>query len=148
MLHYCKKCGRLILRSGIYGEPICDRCQSVVYPVPQEFLVDGTDFIMKKDREQEFIDKYIKTAPEFDQYLFDHKDELPTNLGVRLRNLEEAANAVQHKNNPAGVKCPYCQSMSVKRISGVRRFASVELFGIASKKIGKQWHCNDCGSDF
>ena len=149
---YCKKCGRICLEPLLmpdgrenYGQ--CDCCTSPLWAVPKEF-VDDTGFSMRENLRQQFIDEYIKTAPEFDQYSFDHRDELPTNMGARLRNLEETANAVQRRNNPAGVKCPYCQSMSVKRISGVRRFASVELFGIASKKIGKQWHCNKCGSDF
>ena len=45
-------------------------------------------------------------------------------------------------------KCPYCHSTSIKKISAASRTASVIGFGIFSKKIGKQWHCNDCGSDF
>ena len=45
-------------------------------------------------------------------------------------------------------KCPYCHSTSIKKISAASRTASVIGFGIFSKKIGKQWHCNNCGSDF
>lgn len=46
------------------------------------------------------------------------------------------------------VKCPYCQSSSVTKISTAGRVVSVGLFGLASGKIGKQWHCNNCKSDF
>lgn len=45
-------------------------------------------------------------------------------------------------------KCPYCQSTNLKKITGSDRFISVGLFGLASKKVGKQWHCNNCKSDF
>lgn len=46
------------------------------------------------------------------------------------------------------VSCPYCKSTNVRKIGMVSRGVSVGLFGLASKKIGKQWHCNQCRSDF
>ena len=47
------------------------------------------------------------------------------------------------------VTCPYCQSTNTKKISGLSKAGSVALFGIfALGKTTKQWHCNDCGSDF
>lgn len=46
------------------------------------------------------------------------------------------------------VKCPYCNSENVNKISTTSRTVSTFLFGLGSKKIGKQWHCNKCGSDF
>lgn len=45
-------------------------------------------------------------------------------------------------------KCLICGSTNVKKISGASRAASIGFWGIFSKKIGKQWHCNNCGSDF
>lgn len=46
------------------------------------------------------------------------------------------------------VECPYCHANDVKKISTADRMVSTGLFGMASKKLGKQWHCNKCGSDF
>ena len=46
------------------------------------------------------------------------------------------------------VTCPYCQSTDTKKISGTSRWISTGLFGLASSKVGKQWHCNKCKSDF
>ncbi len=46
------------------------------------------------------------------------------------------------------VECPYCHTDDVKKISTADRMVSTGLFGMASKKLGKQWHCNKCGSDF
>lgn len=48
----------------------------------------------------------------------------------------------------AGITCPYCHGTNVSRISTASRMASTTMVGMASKKIGKQWHCNNCGSDF
>lgn len=44
--------------------------------------------------------------------------------------------------------CPYCKSTNVKKISFTGKALSVGTLGILSKKIGKQWHCNNCKSDF
>lgn len=44
--------------------------------------------------------------------------------------------------------CPYCHSMNTSKIGTVSRMTSTAMFGLASKKLGKQWHCNSCGSDF
>ena len=46
------------------------------------------------------------------------------------------------------IHCPYCHSTNTSKIGTVNRMVSTGMFGIASKKIGKQWHCNNCGSDF
>ncbi len=46
------------------------------------------------------------------------------------------------------VKCPYCQSTDTSKISAVSRIVSTGLFGFGSKKVGKQYHCNKCKSDF
>lgn len=46
------------------------------------------------------------------------------------------------------VSCPYCHSTNTKKISGTKRWLSTGMFGLASSKIGKQWHCNSCKSDF
>ena len=46
------------------------------------------------------------------------------------------------------VHCPYCNSTNVNKISGTKKAMSIIGFGILSNKIGKQWHCNNCKSDF
>ena len=46
------------------------------------------------------------------------------------------------------VHCPYCNSSNCKKISGISKATSVAMFGIFSQKVKKQWHCNNCRSDF
>lgn len=47
------------------------------------------------------------------------------------------------------VECPYCHSQDTTKISGLSKAGNVALFGIfAMGKVGKQWKCNDCKSDF
>jgi len=46
------------------------------------------------------------------------------------------------------VPCPYCHSTNTEKISTLNRAVSVSLVGAASGKLGKQWHCKNCGSNF
>lgn len=46
------------------------------------------------------------------------------------------------------VECPYCHSTNTKKISTFGRTLSTEFLGLGSSKVGKQWHCNKCNSDF
>ena len=47
------------------------------------------------------------------------------------------------------VECPYCHSTDTKKISGFSKAVDLGVFGIfAADRIGKQWHCNRCNSDF
>ena len=45
-------------------------------------------------------------------------------------------------------KCPYCQSTNLRKLDFIDRGLSFGIFGFGSKKIGKQWHCNNCKIDF
>lgn len=61
------------------------------------------------------------------------------------------ANAIPEIKKVDGiiVKCPYCQSTNTKKISNVSKAGSIAVFGIfAAGKVSKQWHCNNCKSDF
>lgn len=46
------------------------------------------------------------------------------------------------------IKCPYCSSTNTSKLSTMSRVVSTGVFGLGSKKIGKQYHCNHCGADF
>lgn len=52
------------------------------------------------------------------------------------------------KKTKPNIKCPYCGSNNTKKITFSSRAVSTTITGMASSKIGKQWHCNDCGSNF
>lgn len=71
---------------------------------------------------------------------------------VKQQDFEEMeiqlARNMKTNKNSYGIKCPYCKSGNVKKISTTSRAISVSAIGAASGKIGKQWHCNNCKSDF
>lgn len=45
-------------------------------------------------------------------------------------------------------KCPICNSTNVEKLSFTKKAISICGLGILSNKIGKQWHCDNCKSDF
>lgn len=155
MLHYCKKCGRII-EIDIYDKRNnfnCDCCNSIVRPIPNIFLDKDLDCCFKdKATEQQFIDEYIKVSPEFDKYLFDHRDELLAKKSAEFDAKMEHGKAVlegKDKGNPYGVTCPNCKATNVRKITITNKAIHTSIFGIWS--IGrneKQWHCDHCGSEF
>ena len=61
---------------------------------------------------------------------------------------KEAERAGAGKSTGPRIKCPYCKSINTRKVGTLSRSFSIGLFGLGSSKIGKQWHCNECGSDF
>ncbi len=153
-LHYCKKCGRVIERKPDktgYKDNRCDYCKSKVYPVPEKYWLDGLDFLITNEQETLLREELVKTSPEFDEYLFNHRDSDLQQHWSKIESALEHGKAIlegKDKGNSLGIKCPYCNATNIKKISSSTRIVSTGLFGLGSKKIGKQWHCNHCGSDF
>ena len=161
MLVYCKKCGRTIMNNR-GKEILCDICDSPMYRVPLKYLdVDENgelfDDLFGDDMEDKFIEECVKTAPEFDQELFDKRPYIQKKRSQeynRMLNAHEAIRAgadpkLAFKNGGQNLpKCPACGSLNVKKIGSVERAASVGLFGLFSKKIGKTFECKNCGMMF
>lgn len=62
---------------------------------------------------------------------------------------EEGKKPVQPVYDPSSVECPYCHTKNTRKISKLSKAGSAALFGVfALGKVTKQWHCNNCGSDF
>lgn len=54
-----------------------------------------------------------------------------------------------HKPQQQLLRCPYCNSYKVSKISTLSKAASFSAFGLLSLgKITKQWKCNNCNSYF
>lgn len=101
---------------------------------------------------------FFDTSKEYNAYCTECKCSLTfldnTDCDTELAEQRKGApkyDPTQDPNSPyyiPVIKCPYCSSTNTSKISMVDRVVSTGLFGIGSKKIGKQWHCNKCNSDF
>ena len=143
MLCYCKKCGRIILFI-IEDKLECDCCHSKVSPVPDEFLVGESKMVINKNLKQQFINEYIKTSPEFDQYLFDHRDEILAKQSAEFDAKMAHGKAILEEQSRVP-KCPTCHSTNIRKMGGIERGASIYAFGIFSKKVNKTFKCQNCG---
>ena len=157
-LMYCKKCGRLV-----QNITKCDCCKSQTYEVPLRFLVSEKCPLIKNDLKNRFIEELVKPSPEFDQYLFDHRDEILAKQSAEFnakmaigKALSEGKKVSRQEilsgklnNNRTDVSCPYCHSYNTKKITVGSKAVHTAVFGIFSmSRNSKQWHCNSCGSDF
>lgn len=144
MLCYCKKCGRVVQRTSKNLEKPCDYCNNTLQVIPKEFTADGLGTCLDDDLKEQFINEYIKSSPEFDQYLFDHRDEDLAQRRMENRaKLEHGRAILEEKSHQP--ECPTCHSKNVQSISGIERGASIIGLGIFSKKINKNFKCKNCG---
>lgn len=67
-----------------------------------------------------------------------------------LGNVKEESNVTTY-NKPKqeiNVECPYCHSENTKKISTTAKIINTAIFGPFGSKRFKEWHCNECDSDF
>lgn len=72
------------------------------------------------------------------------QQKLKNEITKTMKKIQEQQDLASGKR----VVCPYCNSTNTEKISTVSRAVSVSLVGAASSKIGKQWHCKQCNSNF
>ena len=125
-------------------------------------LIENPDL---RDKYQEIYDRckkandfqpaYYWTADEF-LVMYDNPELYEKNFHKENKEninkiVSERLEQIQNQQDLASGKriiCPYCKSTNTEKISTVSRAVSVSLVGAASGKIGKQWHCKNCGSNF
>lgn len=132
----CKNCGWFKC-AGIYDTDLsCPICNA-----QEEFIdLDMSLFIKMSDVEKEqFAIDYV--GHDFDPELKAKRIEYERNRNARLHKIIEQNNA-QHP------ECPYCHSHNTKKITNTSKVINTALFGIFGTKRHKQWHCNNCKSDF
>ena len=147
-LYYCEVCGRVVQHSNA-NEP-CDVCKNLPLKLVPDVYMDNFRW-RDGDGKQALFEERIKTSPNFNQELYERRDDILFQKKDDMRAKIEHGKAVREgrdKGNSYGVACPYCGATNVKKIAATSRIASVGFFGLGSKKIGKQWHCTKCGSDF
>lgn len=159
-IKYCRKCEKPHLSSY----KLCPVCKSYMDKLtinkdnkyvfspddPFETLKqEETDRRYCKDCRKWFPKQYCQ-CPVCGKDTLDYPEAteiIEKERAIAIKELEESI--ARHKREESYmVHCPYCNSTNVKRISTTSKVTSVAMLGIASNKIGKQWHCNNCKSDF
>ena len=93
------------------------------------------------------LDKYEEMKDPI-KYMQDYERRERINTAHAARETQAELREWQLSRRDGAVQCPYCKSWDTEAISTASRVASVALVGIASNKIGKNYHCNKCGANF
>jgi hypothetical protein len=140
----CTNC----LRELFNTDNVCDECGS-------EQLIDDNEIKDIKQTLAKVGNRKRQTLIQQDKKMYCVYEYMLRKNGDRYwRDVDSkcvshnVVTPTQPTQSRPSLQCPYCHSTHVRKIGTVGRMVSVGLFGLASKKIGKQWHCNDCGSDF
>lgn len=166
-MNYCPRCGRITIvdsnkcyvcehetfdinpKWGLTVEKYLEITQQVKYGEKTQEQCD-------KERDEyfrEFREEVVKKHPDYDPYLFEHREEIAKKKADEYWNAPSQLpkvmqDAIKNSVNSPIVTCPYCKSIDTKKLTAVSRGLSFSFFGFGSSKVGKQWHCNKCGSDF
>ena len=126
---YCEQCGRIMHLCNT-----CETCNIPMVKVPDYWIMER-NAMFNDEEKKEFFENVIKPNPKFDQNKFEFTQEF-------LKNKDKT------QNIPI-VKCPYCNSVSVQKISNVKKIVKTGLFGLfGSGDLGKTYQCNSCKSRF
>lgn len=138
---FCKKHGTFRVTKGYTNEwandvYICPDCKHPMIDV--DYPSKDFDIITQISYDPSFIEAMIAL-----------RKSDPVEYQIKLAEIK--ANIQQHKieqstNNQ--VKCSYCNSTNVHKISGTERAVSIVGLGIFSKKINKSFKCKNCGGTF
>lgn len=166
-LFYCPKCGYIV--KGDMTQHKCFICDHIMFEInPKYFTYEQYIELWNQKKygektheqclaEQEMIlnhfrEEVIKNHQDYNPYFFEHREEIRKQRQEELRrDLARHTNTQSRRmvnTSTPTITCPYCQSTNTKKVSAVSRGLSFSIFGFGSKKVGKQWHCNQCGSDF
>lgn len=103
------------------------------------------DSIITLDYDENLLYKNMMSAG-YDMSIWNNHSKPLSNPNLTPQQIAQVNAQAQDWLNK--VHCPYCNSTNCKKISGVSKATSVAMFGIFSQKVKKQWHCNNCKSDF
>jgi len=127
MYKFCSKCGVVTLGNK-YLEEECWVCGSKLIPVPTKYIQENEILTNKElaNKKVTLIEELVKTSPEFDQYLFDHREEISAKKNAAFDAAMAHGKAILEEQNRVP-KCPSCGSSNISKIGILGRAVSFEL---------------------
>lgn len=94
----------------------------------------------------------ISKDPSFLESMIKLKESDPIDYALKMSQfknyLGQQKIVNQQANESNNIVCPYCKSTNTKKITTTAKAINTAVFGILGTKRHKQWHCNNCNSDF
>lgn len=141
-LFVCPKCAHVYYGDKTRERALhlkCEFCDTEVLQTDLNAISPLGNTLLKEEEKIKIAEQYGKN--QFSQ------DEYDKRIKAMKKISDEWWENREQQQKPK-IKCPYCSSGNVTRISNIQRSLSTYLLGLGSSKIGRQWHCNDCNSDF
>ena len=144
-LMYCDKCGHIWQHPPGVKE-ICDVCRNSLKEVPDDYLKDDDyfEFINNDKMKQKLINDLVLNSPNFDQYYFDHSDEIHHQQMSENSAILAKGKAILAERS-CKPKCPTCGSTNVRNISLISKIVGAKTFGLFSSNVRNTMHCKNCG---
>lgn len=96
--------------------------------------------------------KQISTDHSFIDAMLKLREDDPIEYQLKMQQIrlqiQQQRQIARAKLDSLIPHCPTCNSSDIKKISGLSKAGSVFLWGVFSRKVHKQWHCNHCGSEW
>ena len=101
----------------------------------------------------DLIDNVSDSDRQFLEAMIELKKNDPIEYQLKMSqfkaNLKQQEQVQESRVEENTIHCPYCNSTNVKKITTTSKAVHTAIFGIFSMgRNSKQWHCNDCKSDF
>lgn len=137
-IYLCPICGATYTNTDARNnEHVCKFCNKELIKINMT-LKENTDFLIMDGTTVK--DQTRILANKFGGFQFSEK--------AYENRMNIANNKKQSTTQPPVPHCPTCNSTNIRKIGTGERAASIIGLGIFSKKIGKQWYCNNCKSYF
>lgn len=109
----------------------CKKCKKTTY------FLSNTDY-----------DTKCKTCNNEMQFRFEKNYNPNRSLkAIDNSNIKEKTNT--EFTDKLTVECPYCHQTNTTKITNTSKVIHTVIFGVFSMtRNSKQWHCNNCNSDF
>ncbi|MFQ9514995.1 MAG: hypothetical protein ACLRZ9_04110 [Eubacterium sp.] len=155
-VYYCKKCG------SVYGDEFnlprqilkgkCPQCKNTIYQTKEDISyfqgrVEKTLPTWKDVVRNKYLNKNTIDACLYNKRAKNEISENELKL-KKLKNNTDSTNYLDHSMT-IEVECPYCKSTDTKKITTTSKAVYTAIFGIWSMgRNSKNYHCNNCNSDF
>lgn len=147
----CPKCahGQTMQKFCVDPYVKCKYCGEIVVET-EEDIKEMRQLYILKGKEKQYNERCIELAKQYGKFSQEAFDDAERQIVERhsSSNNSTSHQPSQQQLSSSQVTCPYCKSTNTKKISAASRAGSILGFGLFSKKLGKEWHCNNCNSDF
>ena len=148
----CPKCGSFSTATDVVATIQCDFCGTPMFQTSESttITISNTSWPKTEDEIDSYIYSLLEKCDKVEEYDIEahriYKQKLRERVMARRKQQSNQQSPAPASTNQP--HCPVCQSTNIEKISMFKRMLSTSMFGIASDKVGKQWHCKSCGNNF